>query len=187
MTIMRKYQCPECNGLFTYLHHPNEDVDPVRDCPLCGYTIRDDVDNVYTQAITAPVIHKQENKSADIVYRAMENASAVRAEEAANALGVSVSDVADMKITDMKDNLREGDVAAMPTTARAPEPVAMPPVPINDPRQGSFRGSSDTAEYAKSTRTGPFAGAGMSTANMISSRHESTRASVIRNGNLGRG
>lgn len=52
-------------------------------------------------------------KSYDQVYRDMESASANRAQEAADLLGVPVSEVPNIKMTDMKDNTREGDIAAV--------------------------------------------------------------------------
>jgi hypothetical protein len=51
-----------------------------------------------------------------MVYKAMEDSSMARAEQAAEATGASVSDMDAMKITDMKDNMRAGDIAAVTRT-----------------------------------------------------------------------
>jgi len=70
-------------------------------CPTCGNPIED----VKVIPGTKHVGKSNINKAVDMTYRALEESSAVRAEAAGNP---------NFKITNMKDNLREGDVAAMP-------------------------------------------------------------------------
>jgi hypothetical protein len=52
--------------------------------------------------------------SADQTYRSYEAASESNAQQAADMLGVPVSEMANLKITNMDTQLREGDVAVRP-------------------------------------------------------------------------
>ena len=78
-------------------------------CPLCKEPIggnRDDDD------IVMPFIRSAKTDRTDKVYRDMERGSEIRAELGAQAAGVPVSEMSALKMTDMKDNQREGDIAA---------------------------------------------------------------------------
>lgn len=70
-------------------------------CPVCGAS----VEGASPVPGTKNVGKSDINKSVDIVYRSLEESSAERAEMTGNS---------NFKITNMKDNLREGDVAAVP-------------------------------------------------------------------------
>ena len=96
MAVIFKYRCPSCEEVFkTPLT-----VESIKYCVLCGaYVGPDDPDFVPSQMN----IGTNKGKSPDMVYRQMEETSAYRAEMAGNP---------DLKITDLKDSLREGDVAA---------------------------------------------------------------------------
>ena len=61
-----------------------------------------------------PAIRTVAGTMLDKVYRAEEAASEKRAEQAAEMAGVPVSEMSGLKITNMRDNMREGDVAAIP-------------------------------------------------------------------------
>jgi hypothetical protein len=99
-------KCPECRGKFKW------DVSrgfPKR-CPLCCEDIgADDSDEV-----VMPFISKSSRKSPDKLYRDMEKGAETRATLAAEMLGVPKSEMSSMKMTNMRDGLREGDIAAMP-------------------------------------------------------------------------
>lgn len=76
-------------------------------CPVCnGYIGSDGNDEVAT-----PFISKAQNKGPDRVYRDMEAKSEFRAQQAAELMGASAAEVSHLKMTDMKDNLRAGDMA----------------------------------------------------------------------------
>ncbi len=76
-------------------------------CPEChGYIGSDGNDEV-----VAPFISKAQNKNPDRVYRDMEAKASFRAQQAAEMMGSSDAEVSHLKMTDMKDNLRQGDMA----------------------------------------------------------------------------
>lgn len=114
MAVFRAYRCPDCGGIFKFLHHPS-DAPPPDQCQLCHAWMRDDVpEPVFVPQ--APGIRKSLIvKSMDQTYRAMESASIERAQEAADMAGVPVSEMSHLKITDLKDpsNMRAGDISAV--------------------------------------------------------------------------
>ncbi len=103
------YECPDCKGQFDFMHHPSDEPAPDR-CELCNAWMGDEPEKV-------PVLHlnfgKEKNRVVDQVYRRMESASIENANQAAEMTGASVSEMSAIKITDLKTNQREGDVAAV--------------------------------------------------------------------------
>lgn len=90
-------RCPTCGGKFSVVSD-----DMPKFCMLCGAADGADDDFVPTQMnIGGSAIAR----SVDKMYRDAEASSEVRAEMAGDP---------SLKITNMRDNLREGDVAAMP-------------------------------------------------------------------------
>src|SRR5208282_6845225 len=63
--------------------------------------------------ICMPFISSAHAKSPDKVYRDMERASEFRANSAADILGIPVSDVSDLKMTNLRDT-HYGEVAHVP-------------------------------------------------------------------------
>ena len=99
-----RLQCPQCT-------HKFYSVTMFPDCcPSCGYVYEPPDDNV----ISMPAIRSAVARSVDGVYRDMDRSSEVRAEQAAAMAGVPVSDMSGLKITNLRDNTREGEIAAMP-------------------------------------------------------------------------
>ncbi len=78
-------------------------------CPLCGASTASDRED---DDIVMPFVRSPKTDRTDKLYRDMEKGSEVRAELAAQAAGCDVSEMASLKMTDMKDNLRPGDIAA---------------------------------------------------------------------------
>lgn len=105
MAVKYRLQCPKCTWKFYALSlYPDC-------CPRCAYEYEPDPgDNV----ISMPTIRTAVNNSLDKVYRAEEAASEKRAEQAAEMAGVPVAEMSGLKITNMRDNMREGDIAAVP-------------------------------------------------------------------------
>lgn len=99
MPVTRTYGCPDCGNTFSFLHL-NADEPPPDYCAKCGSFMGDDP----TPLPAAPAIIGPKAKSIDETYRQLEESSAARAEAAGDP---------SLKITDLKDNLREGDVAAV--------------------------------------------------------------------------
>jgi hypothetical protein len=137
MAKFQHYKCPECGGVFKFLHERSDTPPPDR-CLLCDAWVSEDEPVFVPQA---PRIKKSHyTKSVDQTYRNMESASIERAEEAAGILEseyaaqpkdehdslVKVTqreEIAnlrsDLKITNMRDpsEMREGDTAHIPKPA----------------------------------------------------------------------
>lgn len=107
MPRYQAYECPDCLGKFRFMHHP-VDEPPPNFCPICGSNMT--AEPMFVPL--APHIARTIGKTADNVYRQMEDASRANMEAAAEIAGGDVSDYDAMKITDMADYLRPGDVAA---------------------------------------------------------------------------
>lgn len=87
-------------------------------CPLCGASVaseRADDD------IVMPFIRSAKTDRTDKVYRDIEAGSERRVELAAQAAGCAPEDMSSLKITNMADNQREGDIAAKLVTPAGDE------------------------------------------------------------------
>ena len=88
MPILRKYKCPDCSGTFEFLHMTSAEPPP-ENCDLCGNYMGEEP----KPELAAPkYIGTPLSKSVDKVYASMER---------------------EIGVTNMKDNLREGDAAAI--------------------------------------------------------------------------
>jgi hypothetical protein len=108
MTHKYTARCPGCHGKFPWdpkLGYPTR-------CPLpgCDYTTPE-TDEV---VIAAPFLRSPNTNKTDASYRQLEMQSEARAQMAADMAGVPVSEMSDLKITNLKDNTRPGEVAAIP-------------------------------------------------------------------------
>lgn len=144
-----KLRCPDCRGTFSY----TPGAWP-RFCPLCGTDINNDRDD---DDIVMPFVRRGAMKATDQVYRDMERGSEVRAQLAAEKLGVPVSEMSDLKITNLNSSAREGDVAAVDKVT--------PVTQMMDTGIGGFQGANGAA-FAAGVKSGhyPNAGAGAVTA-----------------------
>lgn len=79
-------------------------------CPHCGFRPDDPDENV----ISMPAFLSAKTKANDQVARQMMDGSEVRAQLAAEAAGTTAAEMEGLKITNLRDNLREGDAAAAP-------------------------------------------------------------------------
>src|SRR5215472_12956911 len=103
-----RVQCPECANKFY-----SKTVYGV--CPYCGHEADEPDDTV----IPMPSLRSATTKATDKVYRDMETASIHRAEQAAAMAGVPVSEMSHLKITDLRDNVQNGETYAMPMVRNA--------------------------------------------------------------------
>src|SRR5215475_9023456 len=71
MAKYRYFECPDCSGTFKWLMHP-EDEPPPNFCPLCGSQMSAEPSTTFVPM--APHLAKTIGKSADQVYRQMEEA-----------------------------------------------------------------------------------------------------------------
>ena len=172
MPIMRTYQCPECNGYFDHLHMHATDAPPSF-CVLCGASTAE-----VTPELSAPHISKTIGKATDQVYRAMEDSSQHRAELAAEAAGVDVSEMSAMKLTNMRDDTREGENS-----------VKVEATPVSTFMANTGVGGMQTAEaaagFAAAAATGPFARQGNKTMTDVVRSHRQVASQVEMRGNLG--
>lgn len=120
-----KLRCPlpECRKTFpwdTNTPHP-------KFCPVCGGGIG--TSDAEDSAVVMPFIRSAKMAATDRTYRQMEAGSEVRVEKAAELTGATKEDMASLRITDMNDNMRAGDIAAkeadaamarLQSTTRAP-------------------------------------------------------------------
>jgi hypothetical protein len=101
-------RCPACRTKFRWL--AETEAYP-SDCPQCGaYVGHDRADD----DVVMPNILSFSTRCSDGVYKAMEKASQERVYQAAEMAGCDASDMADLKITNLRDNMKQGEIAAMP-------------------------------------------------------------------------
>jgi hypothetical protein len=156
-----KLRCPDCREAFRW----PAGADWPKHCPECGF----DVSLPERDEVAMPFVRKGATQAAvDNVYKAMEEGAAHRAQVAAEMLGVPAADVADLKLTDMRDNLRQGDIAA-PTVTNA--------VSQNMERMqavGAAVGFTPAgAAHSSAVQTGAFPNAGARMQQLVRSRHSS--------------
>ena len=136
-------RCPECRKSFKWeplKEHP-------RYCPLCDADMGEMPDD---NVIAIPAFLSAKTKAADSVYRQNEAASEVRVQKAAEMAGCDVSEMASLKITNMKDHKHAGEVAAVPVVNDVTKQMEA----INA-RGGQFGwGGSNGSEFAAGIATG---------------------------------
>lgn len=172
MPISRKYVCPSCEGSFTFMHHP-VDEPPPRFCPLCAYDSHSADVVEFAAAIVAPhVKNRVIVQAVDQTYRQMEAGAEHQIQEAARMTGLDASEFANMKITDMKDNLREGDVAAVPVNNVVSQAMAAAPNLTGFQNQNALG-------YAAAAHVGSDAHAGAKTASMLRQAHAAKHGNAV--------
>ena len=163
--IQRHIRCPYCKESFWQSVERRSDPPP-DECPLCHNTgQKQEAALVFiskarrerdarTAAMVAdgrgPGYHaaaRDQLRSEEQVFRAMEAGSIIRAEAAASELNVPISEVSNLKITDMRDNVKTGEISAKLPLSQAG--LAMQ----DQARQMSFAQGSNAAEYARAGGT----------------------------------
>lgn len=175
MAKMRTLVCPECNGTFSYLQHPLTAPEFPRYCVLCGFDCESDAAPAFTKAITAPHVRDATTvKAVEYEYAAMEELSRQRAEQAAELTGGNVKDFSDLVVTDLKDNLREGDTAApaMPVNDVSRAVAAAPNIWGFQPGAAPQGGQAPSpADYARNAHSGPLPFRGLQTGQNVRGFH----------------
>jgi hypothetical protein len=98
----------KCNACSHRIPWKPTDKAPM-ECPKCWASFgeeRDDSD------VVMPFIRSPKTTQNDKLYRDMEKGSETRMQIAAEQTGAPIAEMSAMKMTDMKDNLREGDISA---------------------------------------------------------------------------
>ena len=169
MARFRHLQCPDCEGTWKWLQHPSDEPLP-NFCPRCG-------SNLTAEPVFVPEaahIARSIGKTADGVYRQMESASEEHAYLAAEMTGDHASDYSGMKITDLPDYLRPGDIAA-----KLPERLNPVSEAIAAGRGGFGVANGLTgAEYAQATGQGVFPRAGDAMRQSLQSTHAAVQRAV---------
>lgn len=152
-------RCPICRDKFPWVSgsaYPDK-------CPSCHEHIGSDRDE---SEIVMPFIRSAGTKANDDVYRQIERSSEVRAEKAAQMAGVPVSEMSDLRITNLRDNKGYGDVMA-------------PPPPVIPGMGFSMPGASQAAmpaplEASSRVSVGPYPNAGARMQSVVRQMHANT-------------
>jgi hypothetical protein len=151
--VVIKLRCPDCGQTFKW---PGGQAWPDF-CPHCRAPVSKGSDE-----IAMPFIRSAKTKANDALYRQMEDASEQRAQEAASMLNVPVSDVSDLKITNMRDGMKPGDTAFIPVQNDVSRLMDNP---------GMVAAQQQALAYAANTRVGPEVGHANYTQNLITREH----------------
>lgn len=128
-------------------------------CPHCGVGM----DLPEGDEPTAPAIKHGRTAATDQVYRDMERGSETRAEIAADRLGVPVSDMSGLKITDLSDR-----------------PVRNEVTQFMDAHPGVVGLRPDGVQFSGAVQTGPFPNAGIRALQGVRGAHANTTRQVMR-------
>lgn len=108
--VFRTFGCPECGGEFEVMQERDEG--PPAKCQICA---ADMTEEGVVIPLSLPrggkIVGSPTAKGVDMTYKMLEDSSAAMAAESGNP---------HLKVTDLKDNLRMGDVAAKPVQFRDP-------------------------------------------------------------------
>ena len=107
-------------------------------------------DDIVMPFITSSQLAERAKRSDD-VYKQLETGSEVRAHMAAEHLGVPMADVADIKITNLRDARNPGEVAAPPVSNEITK--------VMDKGIGGFQGANGS-QFAEGTKVGHYPNAG---------------------------
>lgn len=120
-------RCPECRAKIPW----KLNVAKPKECPSCGTEMVEPEGD--DSVVVMPAFLSARTRKIDGVYRDMEQKSENRMEHAAHLAGTSTSEMSDLKVTNLRDNLREGDIAELNRAAsqaeanlRAASPAAVP-------------------------------------------------------------
>lgn len=180
MAFFRSYQCPDCGGVFKFLHHPNA-APPPDECELCHASMLESEPVFVAQA---PRIATAGGQKHDQVYRQLETASEARAELMAEHGGGSASDYSHTKITNLSDSRYQGDVAAVIQPPANPVQSFMAQqAPAIGGGYAPLAGGTGI-EYAQQTRSGPFPYAGARASDGVRAAHSRLAAAVAAQGRI---
>lgn len=143
-------KCPQCENKYVWKagNEPPPEFCPNPDCSWEDKRRADD-------DIVMPFIRSPHMARSDQTYRDIERASEVRAQMAAEAAGVPVSEMSDLKVTNMRDARHPGEVAAIPVTNAVSQQMDF----IKSRGGVAGFGVGDTAEYAKAMQAETSQGA----------------------------
>lgn len=155
MPRFRTYECPSCTRPFEIFHMSNDEPPP-RFCPHCGYDTQSEEAEPLAEALSAPVIRRSTaiSKSVDATYRAEEEGSNFRV-EMAKEMGLDTEAANQLRVTDMRDNVKPGETSIVPVVNDASRMID------SNPNHFGFQGGAVNYQgYSEAVRTGPAPNAG---------------------------
>lgn len=184
MAVNIIYACPGTEAhpahQFAYFHYPDKARDPLpRFCGICGY---DSEAETFTAQPSMPHIEKSIRRAGDATFRQMEGQAEERMDMAADMTGLDRSEFNDLKITDIKDNLREGDTANVDVVNDVTKAMEQAPqdygfrTPLAPAAAGGGGSIPDQFgitpnQHAARAHSGPHAFAGARAADMVRNAH----------------
>lgn len=169
MPVVIKLRCPDCVQTFKWPgNQPWPDF-----CPHCRAPVSQG-----SAEIAMPFIRSAKTKANDQLYRQMEAASEQRAQEAASILNVPASDVSDLKMTNMRDGMKQGDTAIIPVQNDVTRVM-------DNPNMAQVQ--QQAMAYAANTRVGPEVGHANYTQTLIAREHARRVSGAVWNDTPGGG
>ncbi len=151
-------RCPVCRTKFPW--NPREGYPD--ECPNEDCNSRIGIED--NTVICMPFVRSTaRSRGIDKVYRDIEASSIQRAEMAAEMAGVPVSDMADLKISDLRSTRHEGDIAAVPVVNDVTRFMEQSKV-------GGFQGGQ-AVEYGSAVQVGPHPNAGARMRTALQNHH----------------
>jgi hypothetical protein len=182
--IRKRYRCPECARVFEYDHHPSIAADPVTACPYAGCVAAAET---MEPALVMPHIAKTIGKNTDDLYRQMEDGAEFRSQIAQQVHGLSAEEASVIKMTNMRDNVREGDTTEMPVDNAITRQIAAAPAGQLGfvGGSGGVDGSAMAAGLQQSFLAGHHANAGLNAMTNLRASHGRNASRFIAAGTEG--
>lgn len=168
----KRYRCPSCGGIFVYDHHPSIEADPLPNdaaCPHCGFVSEVD----YPAAVVAPHIGRPIARTVDAMHRDMEDGEKFRANVAMEKFGLDAEEARAMVATNSMDNLRPGDISAMPVN----NPVSRA-MDASPQAYGFTGGAAQGMALSPAVQSGVYPNAGLRAMNQVRDAHAGFVAST---------
>lgn len=156
----KRYRCPACEAIFVYDHHPSIEADPVGFCPRCGFTQEMD------PALVAPHIGRTIAKTVDSMHRDMEDGEKFRADLAREKFGLDSEEARAMVSTNSLDNMRAGEISAIPVNNPVSQAMA-----ANPNAYGWTGGAAQGVALSPQVQSGPFPNAGLRAMQSVRDSH----------------
>lgn len=157
-------RCPDCRGKFPWTA---KDRWP-RFCPLCSADINNDRDDA---DVVMPAFLSPRTKANDAVMRGIADGSETRMHHAAELAGVPVSEMRDMKVTNLNDR-RDAEVMAMPVNNDVSKFMQA------NPGVAGFQGGAGIG-YSGAVQTGPAPNAGARMMTALNAHHANPRTGGV--------
>ncbi len=165
-------KCPGCKQKVKWLAD-----DPPDDCPACGHRL---VSDRADSDVVMPNILAFSTRCQDGVYKAMEKASEHRMYEAAEMAGCDASEMSDLKITNLRDNMKQGEIAAIPVV----NDVTRQMDAIRAANPNAQMGFGGGIGYSESVPTGPYPNAGARTQQAFRRAHADRMSGQLARGDV---